>query len=205
MSDMKLIMENWRGYREEPSALNEAVTVDTLKQLVSHIIQIKKGIEAGDLAADAGGKMLTAFVNTITLGAAGTAKGVLDGAVSAAKLAPLAKAGRLPDKDTEKAPFLDVFNISDEYSKILDDRLENAFVNHLAAELDAGNLDGEDLATWDVNKYLEDWLKTKFNDKAVTGAPPNQIDTAKMQQALGALKKSGVWQAFKSFLGSAAG
>ena len=205
MSDMKLIMESWRQYQEERPVLNEAVTVDTLKRLVKGIIDIKKGIEAGDIAAEAGGKMLTAFINTITLGASGTAKATLDGAVSAAKLAPLAKAGRLPDKDTEKAPFLDVFNISDEYSKILDDRLENAFVNHLANELDAGNHDRVDLATWDINAYLEDWLKTKFNDKTVVGAPPNQIDTDKMQQALGALKKSGAWQAFKSFLGSAAG
>ena len=205
MSDMKLIMENWREYREEPSALNEAVTVDTLKQLVSHIIQIKKAIEAGDLAADAGGKMLSAFIDVVSGGSVPAAKKILDGAVSAAKLAPLAKAGRLPDKDTEKAPFLDVFNISDEYSKILDDRLENAFVNHLANELEAGSLDGEDLATWDVNAYLEDWLKTKFNNKAVAGAPPNQVDAAKIQQALGTLKKSGVWQAFKSFFGSAAG
>ena len=205
MSEMKLIMENWRQYREEAPTLNEAVTVESLKELVSHIIQIKKAIEGGEIAADAGGKMLTAFVNTITLGASGTAKGFFDSAVSAAKLAPLAKAGRLPDKDTEKAPFLDVFNISDEYSQILDDRLENAFVNHLANELEAGSLDGEDLATWDVNAYLEDWLKTKFNNKAVAGAPPNQIDAAKMAQALGTLKKSGVWQAFKSFLGSAAG
>jgi hypothetical protein len=205
VSDMKLIIENWRQYREERPALNEAVTVDTLKRLVSHIIQIKKGIEAGDIAADAGGSMLSAFVNTLTLGASGTAKGVLDGAVSAAKLAPLAKAGRLPDKATEKAPFLDVFNISDEYSQILDDRLENAFVNHLANELDTGSLDRVDLATWDVNAYLEDWLKAKFNDKTVVGAPPNQIDTDRMQQALGTLKKSGAWQAFKSFVSSAAG
>jgi len=205
MSEMKLIMESWREYREVPPALNEAVTVDTLKHLVSHIIQIKKAIEAGDLAADAGGKMLSAFVDVISGGSLPAAKKMLDSAVSAAKLAPLATAGRLPDKATEKAPFLDVFNISDEYSQILDDRLENAFVNHLANELDAGNLDGEDLATWDVNAYLEDWLKTKFNDKAVAGAPPNQVDAAKIQQALGTLKKSGVWQAFKSFFGSAAG
>ena len=75
----------------------------------------------------------------------------------------------------------------------------------LAQELEAGNLDDKDLTTWDINAYLENWLKTKFNNKTVAGAPPNQIDADKMQKALGALKKSGVWQAFKSFLGSAAG
>ena len=149
--------------------------------------------------------MLTAFINTVTLGAAGSAKETLDAVVSAAKLAPLAKAGRLPDKDTEKAPFLDVFNVSDEYSKLLDDRIENAFINHLAQELEDDRLDNIDLATWDINKYLENWLKTKFNNKTVAGAPPNQIDADKMQKALGALKKSGVWQAFKSFLDSAVG
>jgi|TARA_R110000824_G_scaffold248363_1_gene437473 hypothetical protein len=205
MSDMKLIMENWRQYQLPPRPLNEAVTIDTLKQLVSRIIQIKKAIEGGEIAADAGGKILSAFINVVTLGAVPAAKAVLDGAISAGKLAPLAKAGRLPDTDTDKAPFLDVFNVSDEYSKILDDRIENAFVNHLAAQLEGGQLDNVDLATWDINAYLEEWLKARYNDKAVSGAPPNQIDVNKMQQALGGLKKGGAWKAFKSLISSAAG
>jgi hypothetical protein len=201
-------MENWRQYREEAPTLNEALTVADLKKLVTGVIKIKKAVEAGDLAAEQGGKLIGIVTNALTGGAAGAVKGAADligGLVSAAKLGGLAKTARLPDKETEKAPFLDVFNISDEYSKILDDRLENAFVNHLSDELDAGALDNIDLATWDVNKYLEDWLKAKFNDKAVTGAPANQIDQAKMQQALGTLKKGGFFSTLKKILTTAAG
>ena len=208
MSDMKLIMENWRQYQEDPPVLNEAITVADLKKLVKGVIQIKKAVEAGDVAADMGGKLIGMVTNTITGGALGTVKGaaeLIGGLMSARKLGGLAKSARLPDNETEKAPFLDVFNISDEYSKILDDRLENAFVNHLSDELDAGALDDIDLATWDVNKYLEDWLKSKFDNKAVTGAPPNQVDQGKMEQALNTLKKSGFFDTLRKIVTTAAG
>ena len=124
---MKLIMENWRQYQEDPPALNEAITVADLKKLVTGVIKIKKAVEAGDLAAEQGGKLIGMVTNTLTGGALGTVKGaaeLIGGLMSARKLGGLAKTARLPDQETEKAPFLDVFNISDEYSKILDVRIE---------------------------------------------------------------------------------
>ena len=188
--------------------MNEAITVADLKKLVKGVIQIKKAVETGDVAADMGGKLIGIVTNQLTGGTLGTVKSVADligGLVSARKIGGLAKSARLPDKETEKAPFLDVFNISDEYSKILDDRLENAFVNHLSDELDAGALDNIDLATWDVNKYLEDWLKSKFNNKTVGGAPPKQIDQNKLEKALNTLKKSGFFGTLRKIVTTAAG
>ena len=203
MSDMKLIMESWRGYQNKPSTLNENVTIDDFKKLVKGVIRLKKGIESGELTADIGGKILSAAIETLTAGQAGNVKKIWDALLSAKDLGAIVKSARLPDTETDNSPFLDVFNISDEYSKILDDRLENAFVNHLSDELEAGALDDIDIQTWDVNAYLEDWLKSKFDNKAVTGAPPSRIDTAKLKQTVNSLKKGGFFKAIKSLVGGA--
>jgi len=203
MSDMKLIMENWRGYQNKPSTLNENVTIEDFKKLVNGVIRLKKGVESGEITADVGGKILSVAIDTLTAGQAGNVKKIWDVVMSAKNLAPLVKSARLPDTETDNSPFLDVFNVSDEYSKILDDRIENAFINHLADQLESGALDDIDIQTWDVNAYLEDWLKSKFDNKAVTGAPPSKIDTAKLKQTVDGLKKGGVFKAIKSLVGGA--
>ena len=203
MSDMKLIMENWRDYQHKPSTLNENVTIEDFKKLVNGVIRLKKGVESGEITADVGGKILSVAIDTLTAGQAGNVKKIWDVVMSAKNLAPLVKSARLPDTETDNSPFLDVFNVSDEYSKILDDRIENAFINHLADQLEAGALDDIDIQTWDVNAYLEDWLKSKFDNKAVTGAPPSKIDTAKLKQTVDGLKKGGVFKAIKSLVGGA--
>ena len=203
MSDMKLIMENWRGYQNKPSTLNENVTIEDFKKLVNGVIRLKKGVESGEITADVGGKILSVAIDTLTAGQAGNVKKIWDVVMSAKSLAPLVKSARLPDTETDNSPFLDVFNVSDEYSKILDDRIENAFINHLADQLEAGALDDIDIQTWDVNAYLEDWLKSKFDNKAVTGAEPSRIDTAKLKQTVDGLKKGGVFKAIKSLVGGA--
>ena len=203
MSDMKLIMENWRGYQNKSSTLNENVTIEDFKKLVNGVIRLKKGVESGEITADVGGKILSVAIDTLTAGQAGNVKKIWDVVMSAKNLAPLVKSARLPDTETDNSPFLDVFNVSDEYSKILDDRIENAFINHLADQLESGALDDIDIQTWDVNAYLEDWLKSKFDNKAVTGAPPSKIDTAKLKQTVDGLKKGGVFKAIKSLVGGA--
>ena len=203
MSDMKLIMENWRGYQNKPSTLNENVTIEDFKKLVNGVIRLKKGVESGEITADVGGKILSVAIDTLTGGVAGNAKKIWDTIMSAKNLAPLVKSARLPDTETDNSPFLDVFNVSDEYSKIIDDRIENAFINHLADQLESGALDDIDIQTWDVNAYLEDWLKSKFDNKAVTGAEPSTIDTGKLKQTVDGLKKGGVFKAIKSLVGGA--
>ena len=203
MSDMKLIMENWRGYQNKPSTLNENVTIEDFKKLVNGVIRLKKGVESGEITADVGGKILSVAIDTLTAGQSGHVKKIWDVVMSAKSLAPLVKSARLPDTETDNSPLLDVFNVSDEYSKILDDRIENAFINHLADQLEAGALDDIDIQTWDVNAYLEDWLKSKYDNKAVTGAEPSRIDTAKLKQTVDGLKKGGVFKAIKSLVGGA--
>ena len=201
MSDMKLIMESWRGYQNKPSTLNENVTIDDFKKIVNGIIRLKKGVESGEITADVGGKIFSVAIDTLTAGQAGNVKKIWDIVLSAKDLGAIVKSARLPDTETDNSPFLDVFNVSDEYSKILDDRIENAFINHLADQLESGALDDIDIQTWDVNAYLEDWLKSKYDNKAVTGAEPSRIDTAKLKQTVDGLKKGGVFKAIKSLVG----
>ena len=207
MSEMKLIMENWRSHTQK-QLLNE-VTLADFKMTVSAIIQLKKGIEAGEISADIGGKVLKNVLGIATGGLAGAAKDIWGALIKSKDLGQLAKAGRLPDADTKNAPFLDIFNIEDEYSRLLDDKIENAFLNHLSDALEAatagqGPLANMDLATWNINEYLEEFLKAKFNQKSVAGAPPKQIDSAKMENMADQIKTSGIWSILKKTMSAAA-
>ena len=201
MSDMKLIMENWRANTRKQK-LNE-LSLGDFKQVVSGIIQLKKSIEAGEISAETGGKILASVVNMATFGVSGAGRNVFDALFATKKLGTIAAATKLPDKDTESNPFLDVFNVEDEYSKLLDDKIENAFLNYLSDELDAGRLDSIDLATWNINEYLEDFLKNKFNQKSVAGAPPKQIDAAKLATMTNKIKKSGLFKILKGAISGA--
>ena len=118
MSDMKLIMESWRGYQNKPSTLNENVTIDDFKKIVNGIIRLKKGVESGEITADVGGKISSVAIDTLTAGQAGNVKKIWDIVLSAKDLGAIVKSARLPDTETDNSPFLDVFNVSDEYSKI---------------------------------------------------------------------------------------
>ncbi len=82
MSDMKLIMENWRGYQSKPPTLNENVTLEDFKKLVKGVIRLKKGVESGELTADIGGKILSVAIDAFTYGQAGNVKKIWDTLIS---------------------------------------------------------------------------------------------------------------------------
>jgi hypothetical protein len=188
MSGMKLIMENWKGFLKEDETID---TFGELKKLISDIVNLKRKIEMGKIAKDQGADLLKTSLNTATAGLAGQATAIFNAAIAAKDLAKLALAAKLPDEQTAQNPYLHAFNIDDNYSKILDDRIENAFINYLSDTL-KGIPDTTPLAEFDINKVLEGYLQQKFNTRSVAGGAGKKAK--EIQQGIAkhtALRKSG--------------
>jgi len=134
MSEMKLIMEGWRGYQKK--LLLEVIDMGEFLSTIQAIIAVKKGEKlAGNLlkvaAAAVGGvetlkslldtnpsELLAQLGNVIGLGQA-----VLDmvtGAKDARQV--VAQAAKLPDAQRSKAGFLAMLDFDDPYLTILDDK-----------------------------------------------------------------------------------
>ena len=145
MSDMKVLMENWRGYQEE------IITEDTwgeLKKVLDTVLLAKKGSEVAGIASRLlGGNAIVDFIR-----AAGGIKGLIK------------NVGKLPDQKTDKFPFLDMFNVDDEYSKLIDDRVENTLLNRLSDLISKQSPNEQIPAGWNINDWLENELKTIMGD-----------------------------------------
>lgn len=97
---------------------------------------------------------------------------------------------------TDKMPLLDIFNLDERYSEILDDRLEEEFINWWQQEIQS-KPDGEivDTEHLDVNKLLPKWLKQTYPeielsvDNPPTPAPNFQTSVRTTKRALDKLSK----------------
>ena len=89
MSDMKVLMENWRGYQKEVIA---EVTWGDLKTVLNSVLTAKKGSDVAGIASRLlGGSAVIDFIR-----AAGDITGLVK------------NIGKMPDKQTDKFPFLDI-------------------------------------------------------------------------------------------------
>ena len=76
------------------------------------------------------------------------------------------KVAQAPDTKTAKAPFMQLFNIDDEYQAMIDDKLEITFIQDFKERLKkfpwkdtkVGDLDRLDDTQWDIDTALEDWI-----------------------------------------------
>ena len=68
-----------------------------------------------------------------------------------------------PTEKTDKMPLLDIFNLDPRYSEVLDDRLEEEFINWWQNRIKS-KPDGEVVETdeLNVNKLLPLWLELKY-------------------------------------------
>ena len=175
MSDMKVLMENWRGYQEE------IITEDTwgeLKKVLDTVLLAKKGSEVAGIASRLlGGNAIVDFIR-----AAGGIKGLIK------------NVGKLPDQKTDKFPFLDMFNVDDEYSKLIDDRVENTLLNRLSDLISKQSPNEQIPAGWNINDWLENELKTIFNDRTVAGSAGTARSAGDLNlgTAAAAIGKSGI-------------
>ena len=126
------------------------------------IIRIYQAVELGKLAKDSAASLVQNLISTITGGASGYVKNIATNMVKAKDLGKLAMASKLPDGATVASPFMSMFNIDDDYSKILDDKVENAFINHLAKSL-RNVPDDTKMTDFNINKMLRAYLKNNFS------------------------------------------
>ena len=84
------------------------------------------------------------------------------------------KVAQTPDTKTKTAPFMNLFNIDDEYQAILEDELEIEFIQHFKEKLKSapqevmgmtlGELESEG-NDWNIDRELEDWIPGRADTK----------------------------------------
>ena len=72
-----------------------------------------------------------------------------------------------PDNKDTTAGFLGLFNIDDEWQKMLDDKIEIKFINNMVSQLKSID-PNTSLEQLNFNQQLIDFLKTEFEGRTVT-------------------------------------
>ena len=158
-------------------ALNEdkVETFEDLRDLLAIIGQTKKLAKAKDQAGAVGSaaKNLMGLIPGV-----GQVKAAIELAGNVKDIASMAKSVMPADDDeAEKSPVLDMLNIDDSYSKILDDKLEVDFIKKLSDQI--ANKNGTIPDDWSVTHVLEDYLESSQEDRTVTGAETDPHKTIK--------------------------
>lgn len=147
-NDMKLIMESWRK-----QSLNEELnTVGDLRKVIRNYREMEAGKEVGKKAVEMAIEMTPGISNIYAIW-----KGVKDGKDMLGKLYGA-------EDDIQSNTGMDKLNVDDNVSKIVDDRLEQAFLNDLLKSIE--QMDDNNPIP-DVNEKLQDYLKQKFNQHSV--------------------------------------
>ena len=146
---MKVIMENWRK-----SVLVEAEiqTFGELRKIIRDYRAMKAGVQAGKKAAELAVEQIPVLNNIYSIW----------NATKDAKEMITALYGK--DDSFVSQTGLDKLNVDDDVSKIVDDKVENAFINDfLESFKDKDDAD----SIPDINDELQLFLAKKFNQKQV--------------------------------------
>ena len=161
MSEMKNIVESWRGYvseqeEEEPEEVevssNEIETVGQLRTALRNYKIKKTG--AGLLT-----KLVRKGVESIPV--AGPAIGAV---LDAGELAKSLYGGDLDDKDP--LPGLDAMRVNPDVSKIVDDDIEEEFLKVLSQELEEADPETP-IDDFNTTGRLQNFIASKFNQTTV--------------------------------------
>jgi len=149
MSDMKLLMENWRGYITEQD--DPFQTIGDLRQALKRIIMSKKAGQSIDAAKDI---------------AAGAILDAIPGAATIKSLFDLVKPMYSQPDEKKTNTSLDKLNIDDEVAAIVDDTIEDNFLKDLAKSLN-NYPDTMPLNDLDMTKLLGRYISGKFDKRTV--------------------------------------
>ena len=141
-------MENWRENVKQITSDKKLETVGELRAFV----KVSRAKEAGAEIA----KTIIGFLPGI-----GKAYKIFKGAKS---LKNAFKTLNGAEDDVKTNTGMDRLNIDDEYSKIVDDGIEEGFLNDFLAKLEELP---DDAPIPDANQHLEDYLKFRFNKRTV--------------------------------------
>ena len=147
-NDMKLIMENWRREVLNEASLN---TYGDLKQALRGALKFKKGEVQKDALKDTG---------------AGALMDLIPGAATAKNIFDLGKTlYSLPDEKRSNTG-LDYLNVDDEISAVVDDRVENQFIQKYLKSLE--NIDDmTPLASTNITKLLTNFIEKEYDSTKV--------------------------------------
>jgi len=159
---MKLLLENWRQYLNEEEVPLEINTIGDLRKQIGKAQMAKRAKQGEDAVTSAA----TAAARGGIVTALGGALGIPLGTV--ATVGDLVqKAWNLPD-DKKTGTGMDYLQVDDEISAIVSDDAENNFLNSLSAQLKELP-DETPLKNIDVNKLLQNFLYSNYNQRTVTG------------------------------------
>lgn len=171
MSEMNLILERWRKFslgeqtvvqpgdeqniqpEQTPEQKQKIQTYGELKAIVKDVIsgQRKSAIKSGTT---------TVAIDQIL--------GLIPGASNAKSAFDFFKGIYNATDDKKTNTILDKINVDDEYSKIVDDKVEMAFIKSISDAI-MSKPDQETIpANFNINVELQNWLKTKYNQRTLT-------------------------------------
>ena len=164
----------------------------TLVEILINQRNLEKFAEKGGGLAAKTGKIIAtlsgASAVTAALEAIGPAQDMFDFVTMAADM---------PDEETEKAPLADTMNIDDGYSEMVDDRLENSFLNWLSNTFLANRSGDIDASEDNINLIFEKYLEERGGGaetvaQAETSAKITDLTFPKALKTAFSLMKKGV-------------
>ncbi len=175
MSEMKLIMENWRCFKQGLDEIyvtggEEAIRGD----LESAQQQAAAATSDAPIALETLGDLKATLAQAIKAKKIGDMKDTSINAIKGVTIGPatdlwslMKTAYKLPD-DADVGPGLTSLNVDDDVSAIVDDKLENAFLNTLQKELSSQTIDDSTpLAQVNMTKMLSNFIASRHDKRTV--------------------------------------
>lgn len=149
MSEMKLIMESWKGYVNEQQ--QPFRTIGDLRQAMLRVIDSKREGKLLDVGKDI---------------AAGALMDVIPGAATIKSLFDLVKPLYKTPDDKRTGTALDKFDVDDEVSAIVDDTVEDNFLVDFSKALERYP-DSTPIENVDITKALQKYISNKYDKRTV--------------------------------------
>jgi len=161
VTHMKLIMENWDSYLSELKIepKKAPMTWAQLKVITQGAAlkaqgKLDKDREAQllDVMGDAGKDLVAALLQDM-IPFAGTLKSVGDAATKIFRIY-----AQKPDEVTANNPVLAAFNLSDGFQELIDDRLEEAFIEEKMPEVEQMASEAPNTPIPNMDEVIKQWL-----------------------------------------------
>lgn len=140
-------------------------TYGDLKKVIKAISLKQKGEKIGNVAL-------------------GTLLGFIPGAEAAKTTYDFIKAAISKPDDKKTKTWLDKLDIDDNMSKIIDDTIENGFMQLMAKTIEGESNDKPLEQDFNMNQKLVDYLKNNYQGRTVTGIKENKMKTQQLRKLI---------------------
>jgi hypothetical protein len=182
MSEMKNIVESWRGYVNEQEEDPDEEQVSSGE--IENVGQLRTALKNYKIKKTGKGlltKLVRKGIESIPV--AGPALGTV---LDAGQLAKSLYGGDLDDK--EPLPGLDAMRVSPDVSKIVDDDIEEEFLKILSQELEDADPETP-ISDFNTTARLQNFIARKFNDTTVK-KENTEKDLEDIEKRMSALEKN---------------